>query len=43
MAAALDAMAARTLLVLVLEDLHWSDFSTLDLISYIARRRRRSA
>jgi predicted ATPase len=27
-------------LVLVLEDLHWSDFSTLDLISYVARRQR---
>jgi len=26
--------------VLALEDLHWSDFSTLDLISYLARRRR---
>ena len=25
--------------MLVLEDLHWSDFSTLDLISYVARRR----
>ena len=37
---ALDALTARTPLVLVLEDLHWSDFSTLDLISYMARRRR---
>jgi predicted ATPase len=26
-------------LILVLEDLHWSDHSTLDLISYLARRR----
>src|SRR5205807_2456299 len=25
-------------LLLVLEDLHWSDYSTLDLISYLARR-----
>jgi predicted ATPase len=40
MAEALDAMAADTPLVIVLEDLHWSDFSTLDLISYVARRRR---
>jgi predicted ATPase/transcriptional regulator with XRE-family HTH domain len=36
----LDAVTARATLVLVLEDLHWSDFSTLDLISYLARRRR---
>lgn len=40
MGEALDAMTARAPLVLVLEDLHWSDFSTLDLISYVARRRR---
>ena len=39
---ALDALAADAALVLVLEDLHWSDFSTLDLISYVARRRRAS-
>ena len=25
--------------MLVLEDLHWSDYSTLDLISYLARQR----
>lgn len=37
---ALDALAAHAPLVLVLEDLHWSDVSTLDLISYVARRRR---
>lgn len=36
----LDALTAQSVLVLVLEDLHWSDFSTLDLISYLARRRR---
>jgi DNA-binding winged helix-turn-helix (wHTH) protein/predicted ATPase len=36
---ALEALAADAPLVLVLEDLHWSDFSTLDLISYVARRR----
>src|SRR5262249_21683440 len=29
---------AEVPLVLVLEDLHWSDYSTLDLISYLARR-----
>lgn len=27
------------LLVLVLEDLHWSDYATLDLVSYLAQRR----
>src|SRR5690606_3800598 len=36
----LDALTARSTLLLVLEDLHWSDLSTLDLISYLARRRR---
>jgi DNA-binding winged helix-turn-helix (wHTH) protein/predicted ATPase len=39
MGEALDALTVQTPLVLVLEDLHWSDFSTLDLISYVARRR----
>ena len=38
MAQALEALAAEAPLVLVLEDLHWSDFSTLELISAIARR-----
>jgi DNA-binding winged helix-turn-helix (wHTH) protein/predicted ATPase len=38
-AEALDAIAAEWPLVIVLEDLHWSDYSTLDLISYLARRR----
>jgi predicted ATPase len=28
--------------VLFLEDLHWSDYSTLDLVAYLARRRRRA-
>jgi len=35
---ALEALAAESPLVLLLEDLHWSDFSTLELISAIARR-----
>jgi tetratricopeptide (TPR) repeat protein len=35
---ALEALAAEAPLVLVFEDLHWSDFSTLELISAIARR-----
>src|ERR1700719_1058433 len=38
MTQALEALAAETPLVLALEDLHWSDFSTLELISAIARR-----
>jgi len=38
MTLALEALAAETPLVLLLEDLHWSDFSTLELISAIARR-----
>jgi DNA-binding winged helix-turn-helix (wHTH) protein/predicted ATPase len=40
MGEALDALTAHSTLVLVLEDLHWSDFSTLDLLSYVARRQR---
>jgi DNA-binding winged helix-turn-helix (wHTH) protein/tetratricopeptide (TPR) repeat protein len=36
---ALEELAAQTPLILVLEDLHWADFSTLDLISALARRR----
>lgn len=36
---ALEAIAAETPTVLVLEDLHWSDASTLDAIAAIARRR----
>jgi DNA-binding winged helix-turn-helix (wHTH) protein/tetratricopeptide (TPR) repeat protein len=36
---ALEALTTETPLVLILEDLHWSDYSTLDLISYIARQR----
>ncbi|HSE97161.1 MAG TPA: AAA family ATPase [Blastocatellia bacterium] len=39
MSEALEALTADRPLVLVLEDLHWSDYSTLDLISYLARRR----
>src|SRR6185436_3540943 len=35
----IEAIAAESPLMIVLEDLHWSDFSTLDAISYIARRR----
>jgi DNA-binding winged helix-turn-helix (wHTH) protein/predicted ATPase len=39
MAEALEALAVERALVLVLEDLHWSDHSTLELIAYLARRR----
>jgi predicted ATPase len=35
---ALEALAGEAPFVLLLEDLHWSDFSTLELISAIARR-----
>jgi len=38
MAEALEALTAKTPLVLVLEDLHWSDYSTLDLLGMLARR-----
>ena len=36
---AVDAISADAPLMIVLEDLHWSDFSTLDVISYLACRR----
>jgi len=39
LAEALEALTSATPLVLALEDLHWSDFSTLDLISLLAQRR----
>ncbi len=38
MAEALEALSSETPLILLLEDLHWSDYSTLDLIGAIARR-----
>ena len=38
MAEAIEALAADTPLVLLFEDLHWSDFSTLEFLSVIARR-----
>src|SRR5206468_1210807 len=34
-----DARPAETLLLLILEDLHWSDYATLDLLALLARRR----
>jgi predicted ATPase/DNA-binding winged helix-turn-helix (wHTH) protein len=39
LAAIFDALAEETPLVLVLEDVHWSDYSTLDLLSVLARSR----
>ena len=39
---ALEALTVDLPLVLILEDLHWSDYSTLDLISYLARQRQAS-
>jgi predicted ATPase len=38
MAEALEALSSETPLILLLEDLHWSDYSTLDLLGTIARR-----
>ncbi len=38
LAEVLEAITTELPLVLVLEDLHWSDFSTLDLLAFIARR-----
>jgi predicted ATPase len=35
----LEALSASAPLLLILEDLHWSDYSTLDLISYLASQR----
>ena len=39
MGQAIETLTVERLLVLVLEDLHWSDYSTLDLIASLARRR----
>ena len=39
MGEALEALTAELPLVLILEDLHWSDYSTMELISYLARQR----
>ena len=35
----LETLTAETPLVLLLEDLHWSDHATLDLVTLLARRR----
>ena len=39
MAEAIEGITAEVPLVMLLEDLHWSDKSTIDLIAYIARRK----
>ncbi len=39
LAEALDTLTVEQPLVLVLEDLHWSDMSTLEWLAYVARRR----
>jgi DNA-binding winged helix-turn-helix (wHTH) protein/tetratricopeptide (TPR) repeat protein len=38
-AAVVDTLTAETPLVFILEDLHWSDYATLDLLALLARRR----
>jgi DNA-binding SARP family transcriptional activator/predicted ATPase len=38
----LEAISEEVALVLILEDLHWSDFSTVDLLNALARRRERA-
>src|SRR5215510_2261043 len=39
LADALEVLTARDALILVLEDLHWCDTATLELLAYISRRR----
>jgi DNA-binding winged helix-turn-helix (wHTH) protein/predicted ATPase len=39
LADALEALTAQTPLILILEDLHWSDTATLEWLAYAARRR----
>jgi predicted ATPase len=39
LAGALEALAAEHPVVLVLEDPHWSDYATLDLVAFLAQRR----
>src|SRR5215475_12231483 len=39
LAEALEALTTTVPLVLVLEDLHWSDVSTVNLLTYLAQRR----
>lgn len=41
-ARAIEALTAQVPLVLILEDLHWSDYSTLDLLTTLAQRQERA-
>lgn len=34
-----DTLTAESPVMLVIEDLHWSDYATLDLVAFLARRR----
>jgi predicted ATPase len=38
LAEAVEALTVERPLILVLEDLHWSDYATLDLLSWLAQR-----
>jgi predicted ATPase/DNA-binding winged helix-turn-helix (wHTH) protein len=40
---AIEALAAKTPLLIVLEDLHWSDYATIDFLAALGRRRGRAA
>jgi predicted ATPase len=42
LAEAIEVGTVRRPLVLVLEDLHWSDHSTVEFLAYLARRRQRA-
>jgi predicted ATPase len=39
LAEAIESLTAERPLILVLEDLHWSDYATLDWLTFVARRR----
>jgi DNA-binding winged helix-turn-helix (wHTH) protein/tetratricopeptide (TPR) repeat protein len=39
LAEVVETLTAKTPLLLVIEDLHWSDYATLDLVALLARRR----
>ena len=42
LAEAMEALTAERPLLLVLEDLHWSDYATLEWLAFVARRRERA-
>ena len=42
LAEAIEILTTEQMLVLILEDLHWSDVSTLDWLAYMAQRRQQS-